>query len=126
MPRVVHFEIHCDDPARARRFYGELFGWEFAEIMPDTYWTVKTGEKGEPGIDGGLLKRVGEQSGNIIMAFVCTIEVDDLDATIARAEALGATPAVPKQAIPGVGWQYFAKDTEGNVFGIHQADPGAA
>jgi hypothetical protein len=28
-------------------------------------------------------------------------------------------------AIPGVGWQAYCKDTEGNLFGIHQADTNA-
>jgi predicted enzyme related to lactoylglutathione lyase len=27
--------------------------------------------------------------------------------------------------IPGVGWQAYCADTEGNVFGIHQNDPNA-
>ena len=29
MPRVVHFEIHADDPERAINFYKSVFGWEF-------------------------------------------------------------------------------------------------
>src|SRR5689334_19629414 len=28
MPRVVHFEIHAEDPERAARFYGGVFGWQ--------------------------------------------------------------------------------------------------
>ena len=56
----------------------------------------------------------------------CTVGVDDIDAALARAEKLNATIALPKHAIPGVGWQFYAKDTEDNVFGVHQPDPGAA
>ena len=26
---VVHFEIIGNDPAKLRRYYGQLFGWEF-------------------------------------------------------------------------------------------------
>ncbi len=29
MPRVVHFEIHADDPERAISFYNSVFDWEF-------------------------------------------------------------------------------------------------
>ena len=29
MPRVVHFEIHADDPERTISFYNSVFGWEF-------------------------------------------------------------------------------------------------
>ena len=28
MPRVIHFELSADDPARAVKFYDEVFGWK--------------------------------------------------------------------------------------------------
>lgn len=28
---IVHFEIPADDIARAKRFYGDLFGWTFQD-----------------------------------------------------------------------------------------------
>lgn len=30
--QITHVEFPADDTARARRFYGELFGWEFGEM----------------------------------------------------------------------------------------------
>ena len=61
MATVVHFEIPADDVARARKFYGELFGWKiekFTGATPMEYWMVNTGrEEGQMGIDGGMLKR---------------------------------------------------------------------
>jgi len=35
------------------------------------------------------------------------------------------TIALPKMPIPGIGWLACAKDTEGNNFGIMQADANA-
>ncbi len=32
---------------------------------------------------------------------------------------------MPKMPIPNVGWLAYAKDTEGNIFGMMQNDPGA-
>jgi predicted enzyme related to lactoylglutathione lyase len=32
---------------------------------------------------------------------------------------------LPKFAIAGMAWQAYYKDTEGNIFGIHQADKAA-
>jgi len=125
MPRPIHFEIHADDLPRARAFYEALFGWTFTEYMPDFYYLVTTGPEGEPGINGGMVKRQGG-SGDKVIAFVCTIGVDDLDATIARFKALGGTVAMEKHPIPTVGWNFYGKDTEGNIFGIHQSDPTAA
>ena len=39
--------------------------------------------------------------------------------------ARGGTIALPKMPIPGIGWLAYAKDTEGNLFGLMQADPAA-
>ena len=124
MARPIHFEIHADDLGRCRAFYAALFGWTFTEYMPDFYYLITTGPDSEPGINGGLVKRQGGE-GERINSFVCTIGVSDLNATAAKLEELGAFIAMPRHAIPGVGWNMYAKDTEGNVFGIHQPDPAA-
>jgi predicted enzyme related to lactoylglutathione lyase len=34
--------------------------------------------------------------------------------------------ALPKYALPGMAWQGYFIDTEGNTFGVHQPDPDAA
>jgi len=31
MGRVIHFEIHVNDMERAKKFYGEVFGWSFQD-----------------------------------------------------------------------------------------------
>jgi predicted enzyme related to lactoylglutathione lyase len=129
MPRVVHFEIHADNPARARTFYSELFGWEFTQFGgPTDYWIIKTGSEGQPGIDGGMLRRMGAPpvDGQAVNAYVCTIDVDQLDQSMEKALALGGTLALPRMPIPGIGWLGYVKDTEGNIFGMMQADPNAA
>ena len=126
MPRVVHFEIHAADPERGVKFYEKVFGWKFQKWEgPMDYWLITTGPDSEPGINGGLLPRRGEIDGQAVIAYVCTIGVDDLDATAATVEANGGTVAVPKMPIPGMGWLAYYKDTEGNIFGMMQPDEGA-
>jgi len=127
MPRPVHFEIHAADPARAQKFYSQLFGWEFtAWGPPGTYWVVRTGSS-EPGIDGGLVPRRGlaPAEGQAVNAFVCTMSVGNVDDTVASAQRLGATLALPKMPIPTVGWLAYLKDPEGNLFGVMANDPSA-
>lgn len=127
MPRVVHFEIHAEDPARAINFYTSVFEWEFTAMgEPFEYWLVKTGESDRPGIDGGLIRRKGSIDGTAVIAFVCTVAVNDLDVFLMRVTTSGGQVTVPKMAIPGVGWLAYCKDTEGNVFGMLQADAAAA
>lgn len=127
MPRVIHFEIQAENPERAVAFYGKLFGWQFKKWEgPMPYWLITTGADG-PGINGGLLKRNGPTpaEGQSVNAYVCTVDVPALDEYWKKALADGATPAVPKMAIPGVGWLAYIKDPEGNILGMMQNDPNA-
>ena len=126
MGRVVHFEIHADDPARACNFYRDIFGWKIEQWGgPADYWLITTGPKTEPGIDGAITKRQGLIDGQAVIAYVCTIDVPSLDATLDKVMAHGGTLALPKMAVATVGWLAYCKDTEGNIFGIMQADPSA-
>ncbi len=126
MPRPVHFEIHADDMDRAQAFYEALFGWTFRSWGDEAYRLVLTGEG--PGIDGGMVRRRGAPpvGGEPLGSWVCTVDVDDVDAYVARAQAQSGQVAVPKMAVPGVGWLAYVKDTEGNILGLMQADAAAA
>jgi len=127
MSRVVHFEVHAEDPERAIRFYSAVLGWSFKHWGgPQDYWLITTGPADQPGIDGGMVRRQGAIDGQAVIAFVCTVGVDSVDDTVAKALENGGTIALPKMAIPGVGWLAYVKDTEGNIFGMMQNDPSAA
>jgi hypothetical protein len=56
-----------------------------------------------------------------VIAYVCTIDVEDVDEMIDKAEKLGGVQALGKTEVPGVGWQVYYKDTESNIFGMMQA-----
>jgi predicted enzyme related to lactoylglutathione lyase len=127
MPRVVHFEIHADDPNRAVAFYTGLFGWKFQKWDgPMEYWMIDTGEGG-PGINGGLLRRRGPSPGeNLpVIGYVCTVDVPSVDDYLKKATSAGGTVALPKMAVPTIGWLAYAKDPEGNIFGMMQFDKAA-
>jgi uncharacterized protein len=129
MPRVIHFEIHADQPDRAIAFYSSVFGWQFDRFKGDMpYWLVTTGAPGTPGIDGGMIERRGPRPEAMaaVNCYVCTIDVPNVDEWLAKAEAAGGTRAMEKFAVAGVGWVAYCKDTEGNLFGIMQNDPNAA
>jgi hypothetical protein len=126
MPRVVHFEIHAADPDRAVNFYQTLFGWTFQKWEgPMDYWLITTGPNDQPGINGGLVRRQGEIDGQAVIAYVCTVDVENLDASVQTALDNGGQIALPKMPIPGMGWLAYCKDTEGNIFGMMQGDPNA-
>jgi predicted enzyme related to lactoylglutathione lyase len=85
------------------------------------YWMINTGPEGEPGINGGLMQR---QFPN--QPVVNTTTVADVDKTTAIVTSKGGTVAVPKMAVPGIGWLVYCVDTEGLMFGMMQYDPKAA
>ena len=122
MPRPIHFEIPADDPSRAMAFYEEVFQWSFQKWDgPQDYWLVTTGADPEPGINGGLAQR-----NPAMPQAVNTIGVQALDETLREVEKQGGRILMPRMAIPGVGWLAYCQDTEGNAFGVMQADPKAA
>ena len=124
MNAPAYFEIQADDTNRAVRFYREIFGWKFDKIdgLPIEYWRIETS-----GPRGGLLKRPAktpppEHGTN---AFVCSMEVTSFDDMAAKVASHGGRVAMPKFAVPGVCWQGYFIDPEGNTFGIFQPDPKA-
>jgi hypothetical protein len=126
MSRVVHFEIHAENPERAVEFYEGAFAWKFQKWDgPQDYWLISTGEPSERGIDGGMIRRQGKIDGTAVIGYVCTVDVSNADDSAGKITALGGTIVVPKMAIPSVGWLVYCKDTEGNIFGILQRDPEA-
>ncbi|WP_241451455.1 VOC family protein [Arsenicicoccus dermatophilus] len=56
---------------------------------------------------------------------VLTMGVEDFDAVEKRILDGGGQVALAKYALPGMAWQGYYLDTEGNVLGIHQPDPEA-
>jgi predicted enzyme related to lactoylglutathione lyase len=128
MPRVVHFEIHAADCAKAAKFYTDLFGWAITKWDgPMEYWLIKTGEDGTRGINGGLVQRRGPApaEGQPVNSYMNTVDVPNLDEYLAKAQKLGATVALPKMPVPGVGWLAYIKDLDGNILGMMQSDPTA-
>ncbi len=83
-----------------------------------------TGDPSARGIDGGLIPRRGETPAEMapVHGYVCTVDVDNLDAHVAKLSSCGGTVTLPKFPIPTVGWLAYGKDTEGNIFGMMQAD----
>src|SRR5947209_8509494 len=119
-----YFEIQAENLGRAVDFYHGIFDWKFAraEGLPIEYWRIETG-----GARGGLLKRPAnapapEQGTN---AFVCSMEVPDFNRAASKITTLGGRVALPKFAVPGVCWQGYFLDTEGNTFGIFEVDANA-
>jgi predicted enzyme related to lactoylglutathione lyase len=119
MPNVVHFEIPADDPARASKFYTNVFGWQFNKMEGAgmDYWLIRTEEGSQLG--GGLARR------SDLKTVTNTIGVPSFEEYAKKIESSGGKILTPKTAIPGYGWFAYCLDTEGNMFGIIQGDTNA-
>jgi predicted enzyme related to lactoylglutathione lyase len=109
--KLVHIELPADDTGRAKEFWGQLAGWEFAPWTGPVEYHMFEGEPG-----GGIYPRQEGERGPIVY-----FETDDIDGTAQRIRDLGGS-ADEKHPIPGIGWYARCKDTEDNSFSLFQTD----
>ncbi|WP_131742225.1 VOC family protein [Actinomadura roseirufa] len=111
---VAWFQVGTEAPEEARRFYGDLFGWRFAQDPDDDggYDLISYAGAGEP---SGGISRTSDPSANHATFMVL---VDDVDAVCTRTEQSGGKVAVP--ATTGKSGLRFAHliDPAGNRFGV--------
>ena len=121
MARVVHFEITADDVERARKFYG-IFGWEITTSgMPGVDYLAGPHRRGRHGD-----KRRDHARAYNPQPVINWVGVGDLDDMIHQVKAAGGEIVGERQTVPGIGDTIYAKDTEGNTFGMIQPLPGSA
>ena len=106
--KIDYFEIGTPEPAKAREFYGGLFGWAIGEAAgPANYATVDDGA-------GGLwdTAEFGAESWAIFY-----VRVADVPGAIARAQELGADVAIPFTDNGRIQFAHLV-DPMGNRFGV--------
>jgi len=93
--------------------------------LPEMSYTIvstgPTGEQGptEPGyIGGGMMQRSDGFQGPVI-----TVDVDDIDASLAKVEELGGATVSPRQEVGQMGFSAYFTDPEGNLMGLWQTAP---
>jgi predicted enzyme related to lactoylglutathione lyase len=106
---VVHFEIGCRDKARAAEFFTKLFDWSTQESGPAMMIDTTAGT----GINGHFTS-LGHEPHNYVTVYV---EVDDVQAYLDKAVALGGKALLPVITIPQGQFSWFA-DPDGNTIGL--------
>jgi predicted enzyme related to lactoylglutathione lyase len=112
---VVHFEIGAADDRQLLRFYGELFGWGLQTFPGVNYTLVDT--RGGGGINGGI-GRSG--TGEAWVSFY--VEVDDPQAYLDKAEALGGRTVLEVVELPGKATFAMFDDPDGLLVGLVQGE----
>lgn len=116
----THVEIPADEPARAKSFYQELFGWTFPpEVEGFEGYYVFITAVGEQGMGGAIGKR-GEMAPEKMRSY---INVDSVEDALARVKELGGTVISEKADVPGQGAFGVFADTEGNELALWEPLP---
>ena len=110
---LCHWEFMVNDVEKSKAFYGKVFDWEFDESSYPGYCLVKTGKDPE----GGMMKKPPEAPCTSLSQYFL---VDDIDATLAKAQELGASVALPKMEIPNVGFAGMFVDPDGIPVGLFE------
>jgi uncharacterized protein len=108
---VIHAEIRSEDPDATRKFFADLLGWKVASegALPG-YTFIDTGTEGGPATAIGPRQSAEDE----VLFFVA---VEDVAATLRKAEELGGKIIQPAQEVPGVTFGVFA-DTQGHRVGV--------
>ena len=114
-------ELSCPDAARAKTFYGGLFGWT-AQSYPygdggtSSYTEFATAGSGT--VVAGMIQAPDQWRTEGPAAWAVYFEVADTDATTARAVELGGSVSVPPFDIPHVGRVAVLADPYGAGFTV--------
>jgi predicted enzyme related to lactoylglutathione lyase len=110
----VHLELNTPDLAKAREFYGSLFGWQFQDMdmgPSGIYSTFKPSE----GPGGGMMSMPGGNHG-----WLAYVGVEDVNDATEKARSLGANIMMGPHEIPHVGWFTVMADPTGCPIAIFQ------
>ena len=122
MPATLrHFAINTDDVPRAKRFYEDVFGWNFEPWGPPDYYQIKNAGHG---LLGALQSRRELKPGVRMAGCEASLGVEDLKATLAAVERNGGRILMRPYRIDGVGELAYVEDPEGNFVGVMQYEPG--
>ena len=106
-------------PGRRRRYYSGLFGWERADspVSEDVVYSVMSlGGSASPGLRGANLPQADAD----IVGVELYMTVTSADATLERAQALGATVIAPAFDVMDVGRTGLIQDPQGAFVTIWQ------
>jgi predicted enzyme related to lactoylglutathione lyase len=111
---VMQWQMIAKEPEALSRFYESLFGWQMRADNALGYREIDT--QSPRGINGGIWPAPSDGH-SLVQLFV---EVDDIDAFVAKATTLGATVLVPGSQLPDGDAIAILLDPAGLSFGLYR------
>jgi predicted enzyme related to lactoylglutathione lyase len=121
---VVHFEVIGKDYATLESFYGALFGWKPNTDNAVGYGVIARDDNLTDdgiGIGGGIMALPPEMAAGSNGHVTFYVEVEDLDAVMDRAAALGGQRLNGPTEVPDGPTLGQIADPEGHLIGLTQA-----
>jgi uncharacterized protein len=111
-------DLSTPDAKHAAAFYSGLFGWQIMADPkdPSGYLHIKNGEH----FIGGVPPASHRQPG-VPPHWMAYFQVDDVDASAAKAKQMGANLYLPPKSMEGVGRLSVIADPQGAVFAIFKS-----
>jgi predicted enzyme related to lactoylglutathione lyase len=109
----VHLELSTSDVAKAKDFYGKLFGWTYTDN--DMGNMIYSTFKPDTGPGGGIFTMPGAPT-----VWLAYVGVDDINTATEKAKSLGATIYNGPMEIPNVGWATILADPTGATIALFQ------
>ena len=110
---VTQWQMLSKNPDRTAQFYSQMFGWTVSADNPLGYRQVAPHSTG--GIEGGI-RPAPPEAPSFVQLF---ITVDDMQAQVSKATALGARVLIPPQTLPEGDQLAIPLDPEGMSFELH-------
>lgn len=111
-------DLMTSDPDQAKRFYAELFGWEFQTGDQEKYGGYITAAKTGKSV-AGIMQKQEDQAGMPDM-WSTYLRTDDAAATAAAVTANGGQVYMEPMDIPEQGHMAFFGDASGAAIGVWQ------
>lgn len=110
----VHIEIASTDPARTKKFFEDVFEWDFESIPEMNYHTYQAPSPPH----GGLMSPMENQHPGLLNYLMS----HDIDADVKKIQEAGGRVLQPKMEIPGVGWWASFEEPTGIVLALFQSN----
>lgn len=120
--RFCWVDLVAHDMSSSIKFYTDLFGWTVEDQDPDSEHDYTRFL-----YEGETVAGIGQMSDEMIDDGVpptwnSYISVDDIEAAVDEAEALGATIVTPPMQVVDAGWTAFVEDPTGATVAFWQAN----
>ena len=125
--KIIWRDLLTNDPAASRRFYSELFGWEFESVgkasnlrSNSAYTLIRHNGK----LIGGMVDTLALNNRDDISQWIVLMSVEDLDARITAVTAAGGTVVAPPTDLQDRGRLALVRDAEGALLGLLETRDG--